>query len=79
MKHTRPDLANATRELSEAMDVANYLHWRELLWVIVYPLKTQKKGIVLNPDKKSVILNLKFLWMQNLPEIKTIVGASRVE
>ena len=67
------------RELSKAMDVANYLHWRELLWVIVYPLKTQKKGIVLNPDKKSVILNLKFLWMQNLPEIKTIVRASWAE
>ena len=26
VKHTRPDLANATRELSIAMDVANYLH-----------------------------------------------------
>ena len=58
VKHTRPDLANATRELSKVMDVANYLHWRELLRVIVYALKTQKKGIVLNPDKKSVILNL---------------------
>ena len=43
------------------MDVANYLHWRELLRVIVYALKTQKKGIVLRPDKKSVILNLKIL------------------
>ena len=46
VKQTRPDLANATRELSKAMDIANYLHWRELLRVIVYALKTQEKGIV---------------------------------
>ena len=59
VKHTRPDLANATRELSKAMDVANYLHWRELLWVITYALKTQEKGIVLKPDSKSVKLSLK--------------------
>ena len=31
VKHTRPDLANTTKELSKAMDVANYLHWRELV------------------------------------------------
>ena len=57
VKHIRPDLANATRELSKSMDVANYLCWRELLCIIVYVLKTQKKGIVLKPDRKSVILN----------------------
>ena len=61
VKHTRPDLANATRELSKAMDVANYLHWRELLRVIVYALKRQEKGIVLRPDRKSVKVNLKIL------------------
>ena len=59
VKHTRPDLACATRELSKAMDVANYLHWRELLGVIVYALKTQEKGIVLKPNSKLVKLNLK--------------------
>ena len=59
VKHTKPDLANATRELSMAMDVANYLHWRELLRVIIYALKSQEKGIVLRPDRKSVKLNLK--------------------
>ena len=48
-------------ELCKAMDVANYLHWMELLHVIVYALKTQEKGIVLKPDLKSVKLNLKIL------------------
>ena len=61
VKHTRPDLVNATRELSKAMDVANYLHWRELVRVIMYALKTQEKGIVLAPDKKSAKLDLKIM------------------
>ena len=34
VKQTRLDLANTTRELSRAMDVANYVHWKELLRVI---------------------------------------------
>ena len=47
VKQTRPNLANATRELSRAMDVANYVCWKELLRVIKYALKSQEKGIVL--------------------------------
>ena len=61
VKHTRPDLANATRKFSKAMDVANYLHWRELLLVIVYALKTQEKCIALKPNSKLVKLNLKIM------------------
>ena len=61
MKQTRPDLANATRELSKAMDAANYLHLRELLRVVVYALKSQEKGIVLRPDRKSATLDLKIM------------------
>ena len=61
VKHTRPDLANATRELSKAMDVTNYLHWKELLCVILYALKTQEMGIVLAPDRKEVKLDLKIM------------------
>ena len=58
VKHTRPDLANAIRELSKAMDIANYLHWKELLRVVVYALKTKQKGLVLKPNNKAK-LNLK--------------------
>ena len=57
VKHMRPDLSNATQELPKAMDVTNYLHWRELLQVITYALKTQEKDIVLKPDSKLVKLN----------------------
>ena len=41
VKHTRPDLVNATHELSKAMDVAKYLHWKELLRVVTFTLHTQ--------------------------------------
>ena len=56
VKQTRLDLANATRELSRAMDVANYVHWKELLRVIKYALKGQKKGTVLKPEKITLTL-----------------------
>ena len=59
VKHTRPDLANATRELSRAMDVANYIHWKELLRVVKYPLKSQEKGILLKPEKNQANISLK--------------------
>ena len=58
VKHTRPDLANDIRELSKAMDIANYLHWKELLRVVVFALKTKEKGLVLKPNNKAK-LNLK--------------------
>ena len=61
VKQTRPDLANATRELSRAMDVANYVHWKELLRVIKYALKSQEKGIVLKPERNYVNINLKLV------------------
>ena len=61
VKQTRPDLANGTRELSKAMDVANYTHWRELLRVVKYALKSQEKGIVLKPNNNSANLDLKLM------------------
>ena len=61
VKHTRPDLVNATRELSRAMDVTNYVHWKELLRVIKYALKSQEKGIVLKPERNYAKINLKLV------------------
>merc|ERR1711963_1012019 len=58
VKHTRPDIANAIRELSKAMDIGNYVHWKELLKVVLFALKTKEKGLVLKPDNKAK-LNLK--------------------
>ena len=41
------------------MDVANYLHWKELLRVVTFALHTQEKKIVLKPDSKMARLSLK--------------------
>ena len=43
------------------MDVANYTHWRELLRVVKYALKSQEKGIVLKPENNSANLDLKLM------------------
>ena len=78
VKHTRPDLANATRELSRAMDVANYIHWKELLRVVKYALKTQEKGIVLKPEKNQANISLKLVvdaeFAGNKDTRKSIMG-----
>ena len=43
VKHTRSDLANTTSEPLKATDVANYLHWKELLCVVTFALHTQER------------------------------------
>ena len=78
VKQTRPDLANATRELSRAMDVANYIHWKELLRVIKYTLKSQEKGIVLRPERNQENISLKLVvdaeFAGNKDTRKSIMG-----
>ena len=49
VKHSRPDIANVTRELSKANDGANPAAYKELLRVIKYVIKTEKLGLKLEP------------------------------
>ena len=42
VKHSQPNLANATRELSKANDGANPAAYKELLRVIKYVFDTKK-------------------------------------
>ena len=49
VKHSRPDIANAVRELSKAMDGANEGAWKELLRVIKYVLSTRDFGLNVKP------------------------------
>ena len=58
MKHSRPDIANATRELSKENDGANPAAFNEMLHVIRYALGTKiltlsksQPGIQANPGK----------------------------
>ena len=58
VKHSRPDIANATRELSKSMDAATEVGYQELLRVIKYVLDTEDYGLKLEPRKENEMWNL---------------------
>ena len=49
VKYSRPDIANAVRELSKSMDGATKGSFRELLRVIKFVLDTKDKGLRIEP------------------------------
>jgi len=54
VKHSRPDLANAVRELTKVLDGATQAHWQALMRVIQYTLDTKALALKLQPkmDRK---------------------------
>ena len=53
VKHSCPDLANATRELSKANNGANPAAYKELLGVMRYVLNTKNLGLKIEPIRNS--------------------------
>jgi hypothetical protein len=53
VKHSRPDIANAVRELSKMMDGPSPAAMKELKRVIKFVLDTQDYGLKLEPDKMT--------------------------
>jgi hypothetical protein len=53
VKHSRPDIANAVRELSKVADGATKDHWKALLRVIKYVLSTENYGLKIKPALKE--------------------------
>ena len=51
IKHSRPDLCNAVRELSRTMDRPAPLHLREMYRVIRYVLDTKEYGLKFYPKR----------------------------
>ena len=51
VKHSRPDIANVTRELSKSMDKANPAAFKELKRVIKFVLDTKNYGLKIAPKK----------------------------
>ena len=49
VKHTRPDLCNAVRELSKVLDGATDKHMQDLYRAIQYVLNTRKYGLPIEP------------------------------
>ena len=51
VKHTRPDIANASRELSKLLSGANEAAFKEMLRVAKYVLDTRTYGLKIEPKK----------------------------
>ena len=49
VKHTRPDIANAVRELSKVLDCATPAAYKEMKRVIKYVLETKHYGLKIFP------------------------------
>jgi len=49
VKHTRPDIANAVRELSKALDCLSPAAYKEMLRVVKFALDTRNLGIKVAP------------------------------
>ena len=50
VKHSRPDLANAVRELAKVLDKATIAHWKALLRTISYVFNTASYALKLQPS-----------------------------
>ena len=50
IKHSRPDLSNAVRELSKCLDGASEAAYKEMLRVIKYVLDTRDRGLRIEPE-----------------------------
>jgi hypothetical protein len=56
IKHSRPDIANAVRELSKCMTGANAAAFKELMRVIKFVLDTREYGLKLAPEWEDAML-----------------------
>jgi hypothetical protein len=53
VKHSRPDISNATRELSKVVDGATEAHWKQLLKAIKYTIMTKNKALKMKPKMRN--------------------------
>jgi hypothetical protein len=49
VKHSRPDISNLVRELSNVADGATEAHFKELLRTVKYVIDTEHLGLLLQP------------------------------
>jgi hypothetical protein len=58
VKHSRPDISNATRELSKVGDGATEAHWKQLLRANKYTMQTKNKALKLKPRMQDRLFHL---------------------
>jgi hypothetical protein len=49
VKHSRPEISNAVRELSKVADGATQAHWKALIRAIKYVIDTKENGLFMTP------------------------------
>ena len=62
VKHSRPDIANAVRELTKVMDRANQRHLQEGLRIVKFVLDTRNLGLKIEPSILHVLVWHMVLW-----------------
>jgi hypothetical protein len=53
VKHSRPDIANAVRELSKALDGTSPVAYKELMRVLKYVMDTKLLSLKMKPEKEN--------------------------
>jgi hypothetical protein len=56
VKHSRPDIANATRELTKVLDGATEAHWKAMMRIIKCVFDTKQYSLKLKPYGKIATL-----------------------
>jgi Reverse transcriptase (RNA-dependent DNA polymerase) len=70
VKHSRPDISNAVRELSKVADGATLGNWKSMLRTIKYVIDTETKALKLNPKPKNGLFFMEGLSDSNFAEDK---------
>jgi hypothetical protein len=58
VKHSKPEISNAVRELTKVADGATSGHWQAMVRTIKYVLDTAHHGLKLKPNKRSGLFYL---------------------
>ena len=54
IKHSRPDICNAVRELSKCLDGPNEAAYKEMLRVVKYVMDTKDRGLKIAPTNEEL-------------------------
>ena len=70
VKHSRPDINNAVRELSKVADGATEAHWKELLRTINFVLNSEGLALKIKPIKNGLLFYLEGISDSNYADDK---------
>ena len=62
VKHSRPDISNAVRELTKVMDKATDKHMQEMLRIVKHVLDTKELGLKIEPKVRNTLIWTMIMW-----------------